>query len=174
MSLRVFTSVCLALFLASFLSPRAAHAQPAQNTLMAGFGVVQYDLSGVGDAPGMTIRATRALTNHLAVEGSLPISWPMQNFGASKLFAPEAHLQYHWLVGRFRPYAGGGGGFSWTDRGAFGRSGVNLTLSMAGGARFDLTDRLALLGELRLRGIKRDFAGSTAEWMGGVSWRLGR
>jgi hypothetical protein len=90
------------------------------------------------------------------------------------LFSPEVHLQYHWRVGAFRPYAGGGGGFSWTDAGAFGTSDANLTLSAAGGTRFDLTDRVALLGELRLRGIKRDFAGSTAEWMGGVSWRLGR
>ncbi len=97
----------------------------------------------------------------------------MQTFGPSRLFGPEAHLQYHWLVGRFRPYAGGGGGLSWTDAGVFGTSDAHLTLSVAGGTRFDVTDRIALLGELRLRGIKRDFAGSTAEWMGGL-WRLGR
>jgi hypothetical protein len=173
MSLRVFSSVCLALFLA-FCSTRGAHAQAAQNTLVAGVGVVQYDLNGVGNAAGMTIRGTRALTNHLAVEGSFPVAWPTQTFGESKLFAPEAHLQYHWLAGRFRPYAGGGAGLAWTDAGAFGRSDVNLTLSTAGGTRFDITDRVALLGELRLRGIERDFAGSTAEWMGGISWRIGQ
>ena len=43
--------------------------------------------------------------------------------------------------------------------------------SVAGGTRFDVTERLALLGELRLRGIERDFAGSTADFMGGLSWR---
>ena len=48
-----------------------------------------------------------------------------------------------------------------------------FTLSAAGGARFDITDRWSMLGELRLRGID-DFAGSTAELLGGVSYRLGR
>ena len=173
MSNRVFTSVFV---VASFLvcaTARTAHAQAAQNTVVAGIGAVQFDLSGTGTAPGMTIRATRALSNHLAVEGSLPVAWPTQDFGRSKLFAPEAQLQYHWLAGPFRPYVGGGAGFAWTDAGPLGNSDVNLTLSMAGGTRVDITDRFAVLGELRLRGIERDFAGSTAEWMGGLSWRFG-
>jgi hypothetical protein len=173
MTVRVFSSVCLVCFV--FLAAaRGAHAQAAQNTLGAGVGVVQYDLNGVGNAAGLTVRGTRALTNHLAVEGSLPVAWPRETFGRTRLFAPEAHLQYHWLAGSFRPYAGGGAGFAWRDRGAFAADELNLTLSVAGGTRFDLTERVALLGELRLRGIERDFAASTAEWMGGVSWRLGR
>jgi hypothetical protein len=162
------------LLFVSFSTARAAHAQAAQDTLVAGLGVVQYDLNGVGNAVGMTIRGTRALTNNLAIEGSLPVAWPMESFGRSRLFAPEAHLQYHWLAGPFRPYAGGGAGFAWRDKGAFAPNEVNFTVSMAGGTRFDITDRFALLGELRLRGIERDFAASTAEWMGGISWRLGR
>src|SRR5688572_7413985 len=75
-----------------------------------GIGVVQYDLVGVGNAVGTTIRSTRALTNHLTVEGSLPLAWPVESFGRTRLSSPEAHLQYHWRVGSFRPYAGGGGG----------------------------------------------------------------
>ena len=134
---------------------------------------MQFDLSGAGTAPGLTIRGARALTNQLAIEGSLPVSWPSQDFGRSKLFAPEAHLQYHWQTGSFRPYVGGGAGLAWTDAGIFGNSDLNLTLSAAVGTKFDLTNRIALLGELRLRGIKHNFAGSTAEWMGGISWRLG-
>lgn len=105
-----------------------------------------------GTAPGLTIRAARALTNHLAIEGSLPVSWLSQDFGRSKLFAPEA-LQYYWQTGSFRPYVGGGAGFTWTDAGIFGNSDLNLTLSAAVGTKFDLTNRLDLLGELRLRGI---------------------
>jgi len=103
-----------------------------------GIGVVQYDLVGVGNAVGTTIRSTRALTNHLTVEGSLPLAWPVESFGRTRLSSPEAHLQYHWRVGSFRPYAGGGGGVSWRDAGALGRSEVNLTLSAAGGMRFDI------------------------------------
>ena len=173
MNPRLFSVVCLTCFV--FLAAaRGAHAQAAQNTLVAGVGVVQYDLNGVGNAAGVTIRGTRALTNHLAVEGSVPMTWPSETFGRTRLVAPEAHLQYHWLVGSFRPYAGGGAGFAWRDRGAFVGDELNLTLSAAGGTRFDITDRVALLGELRLRGIERDFAASTAEWMGGISWRLGQ
>jgi Outer membrane protein beta-barrel domain len=174
MSLRGCFLICLAIGVVLAGTARDAHAQAAQNTVVAGIGVVQYDLNGVGNAVGITIRGTRAVTEHLAIEASLPVSWPTQTFGDSRLFAPEAHLQYHWLAGRFRPYAGGGAGFAWTDAGALATSDVNLTLSMAGGTRFEVTDRFALLAELRLRGIERDFAGSTAEWLGGVSWRLGR
>src|SRR5687768_16374233 len=90
MSTRVLTSVCLASLLVLFSTPRAARAQAAQNTLVAGVGVVQYDLNGVGNAAGMTVRGVRALTNHLAVEASLPVAWPLQTFGRSRLFGPEA------------------------------------------------------------------------------------
>ena len=134
---------------------------------------VQFDLSGTGTAPGLTIRGTRKFTSHLAIEGSLPVSWPSQDFGESTLFAPEAHLQYHWRTGALRPFAGGGAGVAWTDAGIFGNSELNLTLSAAVGTKVDLSDRLALFGELRLRGIKHNFAGSTAEWLGGISWRVG-
>ena len=51
---------------------------------------------------------------------------------------------------------------------------TDFTLSGAGGVRFDVTDRAAIMGEMRVRGIEIDFAGSTAEWVGGVTWRLGR
>jgi hypothetical protein len=51
---------------------------------------------------------------------------------------------------------------------------TNLTLSAAGGARFDVNDRWSLLGEFRLRGVEAEFVGSTAEVIGGVSYRLGR
>ena len=170
---RVFTSVCLAAFWGCFATVGTAQAQIAQHSITVGVGAVQFDLNGVGTAPGMTVRATRALSNHLAVEASVPVSWPAQDFGGSKLFSPEAHLQYQWQAGSFRPYVGGGAGLVWTDAGVFGDSDVNLTLSAASGTRFDVTDRIAIFGELRLRGIKRNFAGSTAEWMSGVSWNFG-
>jgi outer membrane protein W len=152
-------------------SPSFAQAQAAQNTVAAGMSVMEFDLTGVGTAPGMTLRASRALTDHIAIEGSFPMSWLSEDFGKSKLFAPEVQLQYHWQAGRFRPYVGGGAGIAWRDRGVFGNSDVNLTLSAAGGTRFDVTSRVALLGEVRLRGIERDFAGSTADVMGGISYR---
>ena len=170
MDRRVLTSMCFVASLVFVAAPNAAHAQAAKNTISAGFSVIEFDLVGVGTAPGMTIRASRALTRHIAVEGSFPTSWLSEDFGKSTLFAPEAHVQYHWQTGAFRPYVGGGAGIAWRDRGVFGNSDVNLALSVAGGTRFELTDRLALLGELRLRGIDRNFAGSTADFTTGLSW----
>ena len=171
MSRRILRFVASAASLLVFALPDVSLAQAAQNTIVAGFTVIEFDLTGVGTAPGMTIRASRALTSHIAVEGSLPTSWLSEDFGKSRLFAPEAHLQYHWQIGSFRPYVGGGGGIAWRDRGLFGTSDVNMTLSVAGGTRYDLTERLAVVGELRLRGIERNFSGSTADFMSGISWR---
>jgi hypothetical protein len=172
MAIRVFSSLGLAVAVLLGVGTATAHAQAAQNTLVAGFGAVNFDLSGTGVAPGMTIRATRALTDHLALEGSFPISWLTEDFGRSRLFAPEAQLQYHWQAGPFRPYVGGGAGVAWRHRGVFGNSDADLTLSVAGGTRFDLTPRVALLGEMRVRGFETRFVGSTAEWLGGVSWNF--
>jgi hypothetical protein len=168
---RFVGSLCIAACLAVIGMPKAASAQAASNSIVVGTTMMEFDLAGVGTAPGMTIRASRALTDHLAIEGSFPMSWLSEDVGRSKLFAPEAHLQYHWRVGAFRPYVGGGAGIAWRDRGLFGNSTANLTLSVAGGTRFDVSERIAVLGELRLRGIERDFAGSTADFMGGLSWR---
>jgi len=69
--------------------------------------------------------------------------------------------------------AGGGIGFGHQSRDG-SQSVTNLTLSTAGGVRAYLTDRMALLGEFRMRGIQRDFSGTTAELMGGLSFAIGR
>ena len=96
----------------------------------------------------------------------------LQDGDRASLFAPEAHLQYHWRVGRVAPYAGGGIGFGRQSR-DFVRV-TELTLSAAAGARVDLTERVAAIGEFRLRGFERNFTGTTAEWMGGLSFAIGR
>jgi opacity protein-like surface antigen len=113
-----------------------------------------------------------ALTRSLAVEGNLLFAWPEQQFGPSSVTAVDAHLQYHWRVlGRVRPFAGGGIGFLTSQSDL--RNRTQFTLSAAGGARIDLTDRLSVLGEFRLRGVETDFVGSTAEVLGGLTYRLG-
>ena len=109
-----FLSVCRAALFLCVTLVGTAHAQAAQNSIEVGAAAVQFDLSGTGTAPGLTIRGARAVTNRLTIAGSLPVSWPSQDYGKSKLFAPEAQLQYHWRTGSFRPYVGGGAGFAWT------------------------------------------------------------
>jgi hypothetical protein len=96
----------------------------------------------------------------------------LQGGGRANLFAPEVHLQYHWRFGKVAPYAGGGIGFGHQSRD--GSSVTNLALSTAGCVCAYFNDRVAVIGEFRLRGIERDFAGTTAEWMGGFSFDLGR
>jgi hypothetical protein len=46
------------------------------------------------------------------------------------------------------------------------------TLSGGGGLKVHLDDRVYLIGEMRLRGIAENFSASTAEWLGGVGWKL--
>ena len=96
----------------------------------------------------------------------------LQDGERASLFASGAHLQYHWRAGRVAPYAGGGIGLGRQSRDF--ESVNELTLSAAGGARVYVTERVAAIGELRLRGFEREFAGSTAEWMGGLSFAIGR
>ena len=47
-----------------------------------------------------------------------------------------------------------------------------LSLSGGGGLKVHLDDRLYVIGEMRLRGLSRDFSASTAEWLGRIGWQL--
>jgi hypothetical protein len=165
-----FVLVVLALF-AIVPAAAAQERTPAQNEVGVAFGVMNFDLSGVGNTWVTTVRGTRALTDHLAVEAGVSIARPQQTFDRVHFIAPEAQLQYFWKVGRVRPYAGGGVGFVYRDSDLYNAK-VNLALSTSGGARIDLSNTAAVFGELRLRGIDRNFGASTAEWFGGVIWRL--
>jgi hypothetical protein len=132
-------------------------------------GPMNFDLSGVGTTPVVSARATRSLTPHIAIESGLLFGRPkLQDGNRATFISPEVHLQYHWRIRSVAPYAGGGIGFTHQSREGFGVT--NLALSTAGGARFYVTDKTAVLGEFRLRGITHDFAASTAEWLGGVSF----
>ena len=157
-----------------FVGVRVASAQEtaARHTFTALAGPVNFDLSGTGTTFGVGIRGTRALTSNLALEAGFLIARPkLQDGDKATLFAPEVHLQYHWRVGRFAPFAGGGVGFARQSRDFI--SVTDLTLSGSGGARAYINERVALIGEFRLRGFEHDFTGSTAEVMGGLSFDLG-
>jgi hypothetical protein len=164
-----------AAFLITFVVASAAHAQQpaARHSLSVAVGIMDFDLSGTGQTFVAAVRATRALTDHVAVEIGGSFAKPDQQFGPSTLIAPDLHLQYYWQIGRVRPYASGGGGFAHV-RATLAESATDFTWSGAGGVRIDVTDRAAITVEMRVRGIEVDFAGSTAEWVGGLAWRLGR
>jgi hypothetical protein len=153
-------------------SPAIAQEFARPTTITALAGPMNFDLSGTGTTLGTSVRVTQALTPHVAVETGLLFARPvLQDGNRATLFTPEVHLQYHWRLGNVAPYAGGGVGFTHRSREGFGVT--NLALSTAGGARYYVNDATAIVGEFRLRGVHHDFAGSTAEWLGGVSFSFG-
>lgn len=164
---RVFAFAGIAL-----LAGRTAAAQPAAEPSVAiTAGVFNFDLSGTGTTGAIAGRAAVPVSRALAVEGHLLMAWPDQQFGDSTVTAIDGQLQYHWRAGRVRPFVGGGLGV-FLNRGE-GFSDTDVSLSVAGGARVHLSGRVSAIGEFRLRGVEWDFVGSTAEVMGGVSFRIG-
>jgi hypothetical protein len=147
----------------------AQEAAAARNTISASTGSMNFDLSGTGNTWNVAVRGTRALTSNLALEVGGLFARPELQGGIGTLILPEAQLQYHWRVGNVAPYAGGGVGFIHQRRDFIGSTN-NFALSAAGGARVYFNDRVAALGEFRLHTIERDFSGTTAEIMGGVSY----
>ena len=146
------------------------------------FGVsaarVDYDLSGTGTALGIAAGATRHLTPTLAIEIRGLVARPSQQSGPSTLVAPDVQLQYRWNIARLSPYVGGGVGLA-AVKSPF-RTDWDPTMSVAVGTRVRLTERLGLVGEMRIRGIEWDvawnpadwnFPGSTGEFSAGVVWR---
>jgi len=134
-------------------------------------GIMDYDLSGTGRTVPLTIRATKALTEHLSFEAGATFANPEQQFGRSTFTAPEVRVAYNWRLGRVLPFVSGGGGISATQNDFLGTRWRSTWLA-GGGARVQLTDRLYGIGELRLRGISRKFAASTGEWLGGLGYRF--
>ena len=150
----------------------AASAQEiaaARNSISASTGSMNFDLSGTGNTWNVAVRGTRALTSHVALEFGGLFARPALQGGTGTVILPEVQLQYHWRVNKVAPYAGGGVGFIHQRRELFGSTN-NFALGAVGGARFYFNDRVSALGEFRIHAIERDFTGTTAEIMGGVSY----
>ena len=166
--------ICSALILLAILTlPASARAQTtaAEHLLTVNTGVVDLDLSGTGLYWGMALRGTRAIAEHLGLEAGALLTRYDSAPDATTLVVPELQLQYHWRIGPTTGFAGGGPGLVWSRR--YGQNDASLSLAATGGVRAPLNERLALVVEMRLRGVGRNFSGSTAEVMGGVAWRLG-
>jgi hypothetical protein len=134
-------------------------------------GLMNFDLSGTGDTMAMSIRGTKAITPRLSLQGGATIASPQQQFGPSFFAAPEAHLTYSWRLARWQPFVSGGGGLA-LIRSTLTDTDWRLALSAGGGVKVHLDDRLYVIGEMRLRGLSRQFSATTAEWLGGVGWQL--
>ena len=169
------SSLIVVVIVLIFSGVKAASAQEvaaARNTITASTGSMNFDLSGTGNTWNIAIRGTRALTSNVALEFGGLFARPDLQGGVGTVILPEVQLQYHWRVNKVAPYAGGGVGFIHQRREFLGTtiSTNNLALGAVGGARFYFNDRVSALGEFRIHAIERDFAGTTAEIMGGVSY----
>ncbi len=171
MRTRCFQALLICALLLAGAHQAAAQEPPAQTALTGAAGIVNFDVDGVATVPGVAGRVSVALTPAVAVEGNL--SWARNDeTGTSNMWVAEAHVHYVWQVAnRLRPFAGGGAGV-FINQGEFFTDKA-LTLSAAGGLRIDLSDRMAALGEFRIRGVEVDFAGSLVEIWGGLTVRLG-
>lgn len=170
--MRKYLSLFAVVVVLIFAGVSAASAQEiaaARNTISASTGSMNFDLSGTGNTWNVAVRGTRALTPHVALEFGGLFARPDLQGGIGTVILPEVQLQYHWRVNKVAPYAGGGVGFLHQRREFIGSTN-NFALGAVGGARFYFNDRVAALGEFRIHTIERDFAGTTAEIMGGVSY----
>ena len=169
--MRVRGVAIVSFIIAVAAAPASAWAQQASLwDVGVAAAVVQYDLSGVGTAPGLVIRGSRTLSPHVVFEARGLFAWPDQQSGPSTFLVPEAQLQYRWNVARFSPYVGAGGGFARTSSPL--RTHWDPTFSFAAGTGIQLTDGVGITGEFRLRGVETRFTGTTAEWSAGMTWRL--
>jgi hypothetical protein len=162
----------------SLLSIAGVDALSAQAAPLSGSGIAlmggaaQYDLSGTGTTGVVSIRLDDMPKRWLVTELSLAyLHPPMQSGARETLLIPEGQLQVQVPFSYVMPYLGIGGGAAFAHAG--GHSETTATASVATGLRVILPNApVSLQAELRVRGIGSSFAGSTAEWTGGLRWRL--
>lgn len=149
----------------------ASHPAAAQGRLALELaaGPSPYDLSGTGTGTaGGAFLAWRPARG-LVVEPGLPVFSYSSQFGERiTLLFPELSVQGELVLGSFRPFLGGGAGA------AFALSGPGqtaATLHAVGGARVDLSNAWALLGEMRIRAV-RPWTGNTVDFLFGASRAL--
>ena len=148
-----------------------SHAQqPVWGDITVSGARIDYDLSGTGNAPGLAVRTTRALTSHFSLEFGGIFAKPAQQFGPSTLFRPEAQRRYPWNAGRVSPYVGGGLGAALVKSDF--HTDWDPTYAVASGATVWLTNRVGATGEFRLRVHEWRGVGTTSELSGGLTWRL--
>jgi len=175
--MRYLVTVSLAGLLSISASPAAAQDLAGSGSRIATDGVefvtglMDFDLSGTGKVAPFALRGSKSLTNRLALEFGATMAWPDQQFGSSHLTLPEALLSYSWRLGRVRPFVSGGAGVAVIGTPGFDNR-WRPTFVGGGGARVQASDLVYVVGEMRLRGLSKNFSGTTAEWLGGIGFSL--
>jgi len=159
---RFFGPAALALA-AAFVLPGAARAQSVSEFSFGG-GIMDYDLSGVGQTLTLNARAVAPLSRTFVLEPGILWAKPdLQGGGEATLLIPEVQLQARLPLGAVTPYLGAGVGaalaFVDDDRGD------NHEIAFSGGAgvRIDAGGLLGFVVDGRIHGFGTDFSSSTAE-----------
>jgi hypothetical protein len=159
----------VALTLLTLLSPLRPTSAQGRLALGIAAGPSPYDLAGTGTGTAAGGFLAWRPARGLVVEPGLTVfSYRSQFDERTNLVFPELSIQGELVLGRFRPFLGGGAG------GAFALSGVpstTVTLHAVGGARLDLSETWGLLGEMRIRAV-HPWTGNTVDLLFGVSRAL--
>jgi hypothetical protein len=151
--------------------PATSGSAAAQGRLALGLaaGPSPYDLYGTGTGTSAAAFLAWRPARGLVVEPGLTVFRYHSQFGPrTTLLLPEVSAQGELVLGSFRPFLGGGAGFS---LGLQGNGQRDLTLHAVGGARFDLSSTWSMLGEMRVRAV-RPWTGNTVDFLFGISRAL--
>lgn len=168
-------AAAVAVLLVAAIAPRAVRAQDYRlaSGVSLSAGAADFDLTGSGTTPIVALRGDAELRRWLVGEFGLSALRPNERFGSRLTYVvPELQLQLQLRAGLLRPYVGVGGGWFYAIGADRDRQSA-LSASAAAGARIDLTDaRFGLRGEVRARGIDREFSRRVTEVTGGVVLRF--
>jgi hypothetical protein len=133
-------------------------------------GRTEYDLSGVGWATVAAARVDLRLLGPLVIEPGLEL-FRYGTQGATKVtyLMSELSLQVQASLGPVHPYFGTGVGWAPVISGPRGIDGP--TLHAAAGSRVDVTTRVSVRGELRIRAID-PWGAAMADITAGIGMKL--
>jgi hypothetical protein len=147
---------------AACVLPGAARAQSVSE-LSVGGGIMDYDLSGVGQTLTLNARAVAPLSRTFVLEPGILWAKPeLQGGNQATLLIPEVQVQAQLPIGPVAPYLGVGVGASlaFVDD---GEDDHEVAFSGGAGVRIDAGGLLGFVLDGRVHGLGTDFAGSTAE-----------
>lgn len=158
---RILGPAALAL-MAAFALPGAARAQSVSE-LSVGGGIMDYDLSGVGQTLTLNARAVAPLSRTFVLEPGIVWARPeLQGGGEATLLIPEVQLQARFPLGAVAPYLGVGVGAALAfadDR----DDDHEVAFSGGAGLRIDAGGLLGFVIDGRVHGLGTEFTASTAE-----------
>lgn len=175
--------------LVSLLCASTANAEIKEDNFSVTLGALGYLSDGVQHqefAPGVSVKLGYDFTKHFGLEGSFDyimskssIYKGTDSYWGSR-FGFRLDAVYNFLPdGRFVPYLSGGAGFLYTDdiypykNYSVSRNHTDALISVGGGARFFVTDNIALRADLRPIAIFGDGTLVNYEAMLGVSYHFG-